>query len=89
MKDKETKENKGFAFVTFTAKDVAQRAIEELHDKDHKVMCGFSLQDIVGSLACMIMMHNVEWFCAGENTAMLLVSGKAQVIRWQCTQGVE
>lgn len=36
MKDKETKENKGFAFVTFTAKDVAQRAIEELHDKDHK-----------------------------------------------------
>lgn len=38
MKDKETKENKGFAFVTFTAKDVAQRAIEELHDKDHKVV---------------------------------------------------
>jgi len=36
MKDKETKENKGFAFVTFTAKDVAQSAIEELHDKDHK-----------------------------------------------------
>lgn len=36
MKDKDTKENKGFAFVTFTAKDVAQRAIEELHDKDHK-----------------------------------------------------
>ncbi|KAK1609692.1 hypothetical protein QYE76_033365 [Lolium multiflorum] len=36
MKDKETKENKGVAFVTFTAKDVAQRAIEELHDKDHK-----------------------------------------------------
>jgi RNA recognition motif-containing protein len=48
MKDKETKENKGVAFVTFTAKDVAQRAIEELHDKDHKVMCGFSLQDITG-----------------------------------------
>jgi hypothetical protein len=68
MKDKETKENKGFAFVTFTAKDVAQRAIEELHDKDHKVMCGFSLQDIVGSLAYMIMMHNVEWFlCRGEH----------------------
>uniref|UniRef100_A0A0D9XHU6 RRM domain-containing protein n=1 Tax=Leersia perrieri TaxID=77586 RepID=A0A0D9XHU6_9ORYZ len=36
MKDKETKENKGFAFVTFTAKDAAQRAIEELHDKEHK-----------------------------------------------------
>jgi heterogeneous nuclear ribonucleoprotein R len=38
MKDKETKENKGFAFVNFTAKDAAQRAIEELHDKEHKVL---------------------------------------------------
>uniref|UniRef100_A0A0E0MEC4 RRM domain-containing protein n=1 Tax=Oryza punctata TaxID=4537 RepID=A0A0E0MEC4_ORYPU len=38
MKDKETKENKGFAFVNFTAKDSAQRAIEELHDKEHKVL---------------------------------------------------
>jgi heterogeneous nuclear ribonucleoprotein R len=36
MKDKETKENKGFAFVTFTGKDGAQRAIEDLHDKEHK-----------------------------------------------------
>uniref|UniRef100_A0A0D9XQW6 RRM domain-containing protein n=1 Tax=Leersia perrieri TaxID=77586 RepID=A0A0D9XQW6_9ORYZ len=36
MKDKETKENKGFAFVTYTAKDGAQHAIEELHDKEHK-----------------------------------------------------
>uniref|UniRef100_J3N788 RRM domain-containing protein n=1 Tax=Oryza brachyantha TaxID=4533 RepID=J3N788_ORYBR len=36
MKDKETKENKGFAFVTFTTKNAAQRAIEELHDKEHK-----------------------------------------------------
>jgi RNA recognition motif-containing protein len=54
MKDKETKENKGVAFVTLTAKDVAQRAIEELHDKDHKVMCGFSLQDITGVVAFVI-----------------------------------
>ena len=89
MKDKETKENKGFAFVTFTAKDVAQSAIEELHDKDHKVMPGFSSQDIMGLLARMVMMHNIERFPAGENTAMLLVSGKTQVIRRQCTQGVE
>jgi heterogeneous nuclear ribonucleoprotein R len=48
MKDKKTKENKRFAFVTFTTKDVAQHAIEELHDKDHKVMSGFSSQDIMG-----------------------------------------
>ncbi|KAL5216198.1 hypothetical protein ABZP36_007599 [Zizania latifolia] len=38
MMDKETKENKGFTFVTFSAKDGAQRATEELHDKDHKVL---------------------------------------------------
>ncbi|KAK3140181.1 hypothetical protein QOZ80_5AG0397190 [Eleusine coracana subsp. coracana] len=35
-KDKETKENKGFAFVTFTDKDAAQRAVEDVQDKDYK-----------------------------------------------------
>lgn len=35
-KDKETKENKGFAFVTFTDKDAAQRAIEDLQDREYK-----------------------------------------------------
>jgi RNA recognition motif-containing protein len=37
-KDKETKENKGFAFVTFTDKDSAQRAVEDVQDKDYKVV---------------------------------------------------
>ncbi|TVU49188.1 hypothetical protein EJB05_00486 [Eragrostis curvula] len=36
-KDRETKENKGFAFVTFTDKDAAQRAVEDVQDKDYKV----------------------------------------------------
>ncbi|CAO2177591.1 unnamed protein product [Urochloa humidicola] len=35
-KDKETKENKGFAFVTFTDKDAAQRAIEDVQDREYK-----------------------------------------------------
>lgn len=36
MKDKDTKESKGFAFITFTNKDAAQMAIEELHNKEFK-----------------------------------------------------
>jgi heterogeneous nuclear ribonucleoprotein R len=38
MKDKETKENKGFAFITFTDKEAAQRAVEDVQDKDYKVV---------------------------------------------------
>ena len=36
-KDKHTKENKGFAFVTFTGMDAAQRAIEDMQDREYKV----------------------------------------------------
>ncbi|PAN33336.1 hypothetical protein PAHAL_6G013100 [Panicum hallii] len=35
-KDRETKENKGFAFVTFTDKDAAQRAIEDVQEREYK-----------------------------------------------------
>ncbi|GAA0163511.1 hypothetical protein LIER_19356 [Lithospermum erythrorhizon] len=36
MKNKDTGESKGFAFVAFKTKDVAQKAIEELHNTDFK-----------------------------------------------------
>ncbi|XP_038972949.1 heterogeneous nuclear ribonucleoprotein Q-like [Phoenix dactylifera] len=36
VKDKDTRESKGFAFITFTNKDAGQKAIEELHDKEFK-----------------------------------------------------
>lgn len=36
MKDRETGENKGYAFVAFRTKDVAQQAIEEVHGKEFK-----------------------------------------------------
>lgn len=36
VKNKDTNENKGFAFVAFRTKDVAQKAIEELHNKEFK-----------------------------------------------------
>lgn len=37
MKNRDTGETKGFAFVAFKTKEVAQQAIEELHNKDLKV----------------------------------------------------
>ncbi|MQL86692.1 hypothetical protein Taro_019225 [Colocasia esculenta] len=36
VKDRDKKENKGYAFVTFTTKDAAQKALEEIHDKVFK-----------------------------------------------------
>ncbi|KAF5733271.1 heterogeneous nuclear ribonucleoprotein Q [Tripterygium wilfordii] len=36
MKDRDTGENKGYAFVAFKSKEVAQKAIKELHSKDFK-----------------------------------------------------
>ncbi|RAL48747.1 unnamed protein product [Cuscuta campestris] len=36
MKNRDTGESKGFAFVAFGAKDVAQKAIQELHNKEFK-----------------------------------------------------
>ncbi|KAL0414885.1 UNVERIFIED_CONTAM: Heterogeneous nuclear ribonucleoprotein Q [Sesamum radiatum] len=36
MKNRDTGESKGFAFVAFRTKDVAQKAIEELHSKEFK-----------------------------------------------------
>lgn len=63
MKDKETKENKGFAFVNFTAKEAAQRAIEELHDKEHKVLPCSSVGRHRGGfvLSRMMCLHWMVW----------------------------
>ncbi|KAK0582381.1 hypothetical protein LWI29_024953 [Acer saccharum] len=36
MKDKDSGESKGFAFVAFRSKELAQKAIEELHSKEFK-----------------------------------------------------
>lgn len=41
MRNKDTGESKGFAFVAFTTKDEAQKAIEELHSKEFKVISAF------------------------------------------------
>ena len=39
MKNRDTGESKGFAFVAFRTKDEAQKAIEELNNKEFKVTC--------------------------------------------------
>ncbi|KAJ4953153.1 hypothetical protein NE237_029985 [Protea cynaroides] len=36
MKDKDRGESKGYAFVTYKSKDLAQKAIEEIHNKEYK-----------------------------------------------------
>jgi len=37
MKDRDTGEHKGYSFVAFKTKEVAQKAIEEIHSKEFKV----------------------------------------------------
>ncbi|KAK8944114.1 Flowering time control protein FCA [Platanthera zijinensis] len=36
VKDKDRKENKGFAFIVFTTEEAAQKAVEDIQDKDFK-----------------------------------------------------
>lgn len=44
MKDKETGDARGYAFIAFKTKEVAQKAIEEIHNKDFKVITVLSLK---------------------------------------------
>lgn len=39
MKGKDASENKGFAFVTFRSVELASKAMEELNNKEFKVIC--------------------------------------------------
>jgi hypothetical protein len=92
-KDRETKENKGFAFVTFTDKDAAQRAIEDVQEREYKVVWLIKMSNLLRSMGFLILscMMRLCWmvFGAGEDFAVLIVSGKAQAICWECAQGAE
>ena len=58
MKDKEKRESKGFAFVTFTTKDAAQKAIEEILDKEFKVVYLYiPLVDYIAVFECNIFVY--------------------------------
>ncbi|KAF5731995.1 heterogeneous nuclear ribonucleoprotein Q [Tripterygium wilfordii] len=53
VKDRDTGESKGYAFVAFKSKEVAQKAIEELHSKDFKVIVIlFKLEIFFSKLFC-------------------------------------
>lgn len=58
MKNKDTGEIKGYAFVAFKTKDDAQRAIEELKSKEFKVILslfyGWSFYFLSSSLGCLL-----------------------------------
>ena len=40
IKDRDSGESKGYAFISFKTKEAAQKAIEELHGKEVKVIVG-------------------------------------------------
>ncbi|KAF3325078.1 heterogeneous nuclear ribonucleoprotein R-like protein [Carex littledalei] len=56
VKDKETKESKGFAFVTFKTKEAAQSAIEDVHEKEFK---GRTLRCSVSQVKHRLFVGNV------------------------------
>lgn len=40
IKDRDSGESKGYAFISFKTKEAAQKAIEDLHSKEVKVVLG-------------------------------------------------
>lgn len=43
MKNRDSGESKGYAFISFKTKEIAQKAIEELHSKEFKVSWCFMI----------------------------------------------
>jgi RNA recognition motif-containing protein len=60
-KDKKTKENKGFAFVTFNDKDAAQHAVEDVQDREYKVLRLTKMLNLLHNLhgVCHSAMYDV------------------------------
>ncbi|KAF3548002.1 hypothetical protein DY000_02003384 [Brassica cretica] len=57
MKDRDSGESKGYAFVGFKTKDVAQKAIEKLHSKEFKA----------SSTASLSLHYTYDYFCWDED----------------------
>lgn len=73
MKDKDTKESKGFAFIMFTNSDAAQKAIEGIHEREFKVTCVLVSRE---SFSCCIKLYECTFYLAvsGKKTKMFLVT---------------
>lgn len=65
MKDKETGDAKGYAFIAFKTKEVAQKAIEEIHNKDFKVIMVLILESAILSLdhCCLAVLFDIFYYC--------------------------
>ena len=65
-KDRETKENKGFAFVTFTDKDAAQRAVEDVQEREYKVVFLTKMSNFLCNMGFLILSFMMHLFrCRG------------------------
>lgn len=69
MKDRDSGESKGYAFVAFKTKDAAQRAIEELHSKEFKVISAANYS--LTYLSLLVYSVLISDFCTGKNHKML------------------
>lgn len=74
MKNRDTGESKGFAFVAYRTKDVAQKAIEGLHSKEFKVPYKFIIL-----LFCLVwqiisrLWLTIAFVSAGKNITLFVV----------------
>lgn len=64
MKDKETGDAKGYAFIAFKTKEVAQKAIEDIHNKEFKVIMVLILEiTILLDCCCLAVLFDIFYHC--------------------------
>lgn len=74
MKERDSGEAKGYAFVMFRSKELASRAIEELNNTEFKVPnCRFSLP-AVSSVGCYLVYAGVSYLYFAFNSGITPVS---------------
>ncbi|ONK79996.1 uncharacterized protein A4U43_C01F12640 [Asparagus officinalis] len=86
VKDKEKRESKGFAFVSFTAKDAAQKAIEEVQDKEFK---GRTLRCSLSQVKYRLFVGNVPKNLSEEELRKILVETGPGVENIECFKDLQ
>ncbi|KAG0501282.1 hypothetical protein HPP92_001354 [Vanilla planifolia] len=81
VKDKDKKENKGFAFIVFTTRDAAQKAIEEIQDKEFK---GKTLRCSLSQVKHRLFIGNVPKSLAEEELRRILEEAGPGVENIEC-----
>lgn len=62
IKDKESGESKGYAFVAFKTKEVAEKAVDELHSKEFRVILVALVRLLMQFITFIASFSNVVWF---------------------------